>query len=425
MALAALGLAGLTAPLALAATQTLTVTTFSDPATSVACPATAGNPCSLREAITVANGDTGDTISLPAGSYTMAQGVLPSITASMSFVGASAPSTVINGTTGDLGPLFSISGEDLTVDFSNLTIQDADDTADNSGAVYVGPSNTVNVTDVAFINNQGIASGAWDGQEGSTTTMTDVTFSGNEDTSAGDAAAVLNAGILALTNVTIADNVGEPGSGAVGGILNEGTLSITNSDIVGNIGDGPAGGVWFEAGTADVVNSIISGNTQDDASTNDNCQGTVTTTSYNIEDGATCGFTGTGDLDANPDLGALAYNGGPLETEALLTGSPAINAGLNSSCPTDDERGYVRITASDPICDIGAYEYGAGPVTTPTPTPTATPTPTPTPSGVPVPATGAVGAGTSSGSLWALLLLIAGLGLAVAALRSRGRDPAV
>jgi hypothetical protein len=256
--------------------------------------------------------------------------------------------------------------------------------------------------------------------------MTDVTFSGNEDTSAGDAAAVLNAGSLALTNVTIADNVGEPGSGAAGGILNEGTLSITNSDIVGNIGDGPTGGVWFDGGTADVVNSIISGNTQDypDA-TNDNCHGAVTTTSHNIEDGATCGFTGTGDLDANPDLGALAYNGGPLETEALLTGSPAINAGLNSSCPTDDERGYVRITASDPICDIGAYEYGAGPVTTPTPTPTATPTPTPTPSGVPVPATGAVGAGTSSGSLWALLLLIAGLGLAVAALRSRGRDPAV
>ena len=117
----------------------------------------------------------------------------------------------------------------------------------------------------------------------------------------------------------------------------------------------------------------------------------------------------------DPDLGALGYNGGSLETEALLTGSPAINAGLNSSCPTDDERGFTRITASDPICDIGAYEYGAGPVTTPTPTS----------GGVPVPATGAIEAGTSSGSLWALVLLIAGLGLAVEALRSRGRHPAV
>jgi CSLREA domain-containing protein len=108
LTLAALGLAGLTAPLAHAATQTLTVTTFGDPATSD-CPA-AANPCSLREAITIANGDTNDIISLPAGSYTMAQGVLPSITASMSFVGASAPSTVINGTTGDNGPLFFITG---------------------------------------------------------------------------------------------------------------------------------------------------------------------------------------------------------------------------------------------------------------------------------------------------------------------------
>ena len=116
-------------------------------------------------------------------------------------------------------------------------------------------------------------------------------------------------------------------------MMNEGTLSITNSDIVGNTGDGPSGGVWNLEGTTDVVNSIISGNTQDDASTHDNCQGAFTTTSHNIEDGTTCGFTGSGDLDANPDLGALAYNGGPLETEALLAGSPAIQAALTRRHP--------------------------------------------------------------------------------------------
>lgn len=135
----------------------------------------------------------------------------------------------------------------------------------------------------------------------------------------------------------------------------------------------------------------------------------MTTTSHDIEKGLTCGFTGSGDLNANPSLGALGYNGGPLETEALLTGSPAINAGLNSSCPTDDERGYTRITASDPTCDIGAYEFGAGSVS-------------PTSSAVPVPSTGAVVAGAVPGSIWALVLLIVGLGCVAAAVLWRRRE---
>lgn len=42
-------------------------------------------------------------------------------------------------------------------------------------------------------------------------------------------------------------------------------------------------------------------------------------------------------------------------TLALLNGSTAINAGTNSGCPIDDQRGYAR----DANCDIGAYEYGA------------------------------------------------------------------
>lgn len=42
-------------------------------------------------------------------------------------------------------------------------------------------------------------------------------------------------------------------------------------------------------------------------------------------------------------------------TLALLDGSNAINAGTNSGCPNDDQRGYAR----DANRDIGAYEHGA------------------------------------------------------------------
>lgn len=416
LSVAALGLAGVTAPLAHAATQTLTVTTFGDPPTSVACPATPGNPCSLREAITVADGDTGDTISLVAGTYSLAS-ALPDISASMSLVGASAATTFIDGVT-----TFALSGATVTVDaggatvaFSNLTVQNADNHSTGDGGVDVvdtGGTNTVNFTNVAIVDNSGGSTGGLFNGGSNDTTLTDVTVSGNQDTSDPYAAGVENFGTLSLVNVTIADNVAS-GSGAAGGIDNTGTLTITNSDISGNTGNdgsGDGGGLNNLTGTATAVNSIFAGNLNDAAGGNSNCgSGAITTDGgYNIEDGTTCGFTGTGDHEStDPDLGALAANGGPLQTEALLTGSPAIQAALKSSCPTDDERGYVRITGSDTTCDIGAYEYGA-----------AAPA-----SSVPVPESGA---GANSGSPWAVLLVIAGLGLAATGRRlRRWRDAAV
>jgi len=416
MTLATLGLAGLTALPAHAATQTLTVTTFGDPATSD-CPA-AASPCSLREAITVADGDTGDTIDLPAGTYTLANAaVLPDITTSMSVVGASAATTFIDGVTtlALSGATVTVEASGATVDFANLTIQDSDNGSTGDGGVDViagSTANTVSFTDVAIANNKaGNVGGLFNGGNNDTT-LTDVTISGNQDTSDPYAAGVENYGTLTLVNVTVADNVGS-GSGAAGGIDNTGTLTITNSDIVGNTGSGSetAGGIDPgpdpESDPVDIVNSIVSGNTDSTGSTN--CYTAVTTTSHNIEDGTTCGFTGTGDQEStNPDLGSLASNGGPLETEALLTGSPAIQAALKSSCPTDDERGYVRITGSDTTCDIGAYEYGAA---------------APASTSVPVPESGAEG-GSGSMLPWAAALLIAGLGLAIAARRRRSPDPA-
>jgi hypothetical protein len=65
---------------------------------------------------------------------------------------------------------------------------------------------------------------------------------------------------------------------------------------------------------------------------------------------------------ASPGLGALAANGGPTQTHALLPGSPAINGGSNafvanppfSGPPFTDQRGFTRITNT--TVDIGAFE---------------------------------------------------------------------
>ena len=65
-----------------------------------------------------------------------------------------------------------------------------------------------------------------------------------------------------------------------------------------------------------------------------------------------------GDLiGVNPLLGPLQFNGGPTETQALLEGSPAIEAGENAGCPATDQRGVARPQPPGGRCDIGAFEF--------------------------------------------------------------------
>ena len=74
-------------------------------------------------------------------------------------------------------------------------------------------------------------------------------------------------------------------------------------------------------------------------------------------------MTGTVASPKNPLLAALGNFGGPTQTMALLTGSPAIDAGANSitglTIPTTDQRGALRgptgLNAGSAV-DIGAYE---------------------------------------------------------------------
>jgi hypothetical protein len=137
-------------------------------------------------------------------------------------------------------------------------------------------------------------------------------------------------------------------------------MTITSSTIADNSGF-EAGGV-FSFGSLTVKSTILGSNS------GGNCLGNITDGGYNISDDITCGFAQTGSANngdgVNPLLApALANNGGPTQTIALLSGSPAIDAIALADCTdqqgsplTTDQRGFPRPDFGEIACDIGAFE---------------------------------------------------------------------
>ncbi|MFN8595361.1 MAG: choice-of-anchor Q domain-containing protein [Anaerolineae bacterium] len=379
--------------------------------------------CSLREAIIAANTDTAvdacpagngaDTIDLPAGMYVLsiapttgddaASGDLD-ITANLTIAGSGPVVTTIEAN--GLDRVLEVSNGSQ-VSISRLTLQGGNTTTTGS-AVRLTGSSTLNLTAVRVTTNVGSAaiyvingsnlkvfgsrienntSGGVYLQPNVIANIRDSTLSNNTSSLGGGA--IYSLGTLALVNSTLSGNTADSSGG---GLLNTGTASLYNVTIVSNtvtIGSGGAtgGGLYNHiSATLTLRNSLIANNI--DASTfqvfND-CSGTVTSEGYNlIEDTTGCTINGvtTGNITgSDPNVGALANNGGPTFTHALNAGSPAINAGDILGCRDEahsllltDQRGYLR----NGTCDIGAYEYNSPGQATPTNTPTQTNTPTPT-----------------------------------------------
>ena len=152
---------------------------------------------------------------------------------------------------------------------------------------------------------------------------------------------------MTITGSTLTGNTAPVGAG----VANGGALTILNSTISANNGRG----FTNSAGTATIINSTFSGNTDagieavatvgvgntivaNAQNNNADVEGTFTSQGNNLigDKGSSTGFTngvngdqvGTAGALVNPLLGALANNGGPTQTQALLPGSPA-EVGLN------------------------------------------------------------------------------------------------
>jgi len=335
---------------------------------------TAGGKCTLRAAVQQANALAGhDTIMLPAGTYTLtisglcedgaATGDLD-ITDDLTITGAGAATTIIDG--GGIDRVFDVWAP-LSV--SGVTIRNGNPGTmlcpsgqqPLGGGIYsaAGMSTTsVALTNVIVTGNTATHGGGIENDLGSTLVMSGVTVSGNMASVAGGGIEnEAGAPGATLTNVTVSGNTA--GTGA--GVSNDGNLTLSFVTISGNSLDG--------SGDHTIRNTILANSA---SGTNCSGGGTLLAEDHNLDSGSTCGFTDPTDLiNTNPDLGPLQDNGGPTFTHALAAGSPAIDAG-SGDCPppATDQRGVARPVDGNgdgsASCDIGAFEFQPGAVTTTT-----------------------------------------------------------
>ncbi len=157
-----------------------------------------------------------------------------------------------------------------------------------------------------------------------------------------------------------------------GGIYNSGTLALTNATLSFNSATAQSilfpvagsGGAIRNLGSATLKNTIVASSTVFLGEMN-NCSNTTAITSqgYNLDTGTTCGFGAAGDkTGVDPRLDLLQTIGGSTPLYPLRPGSPAIEGGTNTGCPSADQRGLLRPFDADrngtATCDIGAFEYG-------------------------------------------------------------------
>ena len=296
---------------------------------------------------------------------------------SLKILGSGAQTTVLDG--GRVGRVVTIS-KHVQVTLSGVTITNGiwSGIVGSGGGIFNSGTLTL-VTSTLTGNSAGTfcefsctgAGGGISNAVGAHLTIRNSTVSGNEAELVGCSSpscytkggGIYNLGTLALSNSTVSGNVLFRGFPEGGGIYNSGVATISNSTISGNsavyFGQGYGGGIGNIYGMVTLQNSIVANNSDD------NCHGTMSSNGYNLSSDATCNFTSTGDLNnTDPVLGPLQYNGGPTQTMALPSGSPAVDAGNPNGCTdalghllTTDQRGQPRPGKQDTGgCDMGAYE---------------------------------------------------------------------
>ena len=320
-------------------------------------------------------------------------------------------STFTNNRSTTEGGAFHLAAGSVTIADSTFT---GNSTGGSGGALYLDGGDNV-ITDSVFTNNTASGSGGAM-RVGQGMSIDNTTISGNSAAS-GSGGAIISYGDLDhgldVRNSTISNNAAAVNGG---GIVNRsvGFLTVENSTIASNTATAGSGGAIFGSSggivlIADTItqnsaamiagvdtsqnlrgpttlptnanllqldSTILAGNGTSDIgesvqtnSTVESDHSIIGTSELTVTDqgGTRSGVTGAALL-----LGPLTNNGGPTNTFALLSGSPAIDAGMTTMPPFAgnefDQRGagFVRIYGTK--SDIGAFEVQPDPPATTTTT---------------------------------------------------------
>ena len=269
-----------------------------------------------------------------------------------------------------------------------------------SRVFYISPGKTVTISGLNILNGSAPPPNYWGGaiyNDHASLTLNNCTISGNSagdngggiynyggsmnatlkvlnSTLSGNSAHFYGGGIFNISayggsapadvlNCTLSGNsAGRFGGGIYNNAAVDGSspLEVLHSTFSDNSAfQGPSGGIANFSATLQLGSTILN------ASSISNSSGTITSLGYNLSSDNGGGFlAATGDqINTTPMLGPLQDNGGPTYTHALLTGSPAIDAGDPNFDPNAfnppmlyDQRGSGYSRVAHGRIDIGAFE---------------------------------------------------------------------
>jgi hypothetical protein len=273
----------------------------------------------------------------------------------------------LGGAIDNLGGTLTVTGGNFqgNTSFQGGAIYNRDDATGQPGQSLPGTATLTGVT----IGGNNAYQGGGVFNEG-TMTVSSSTIA-NNTAFQGGAASNNFGGTMAVTNSTLAFNTAQQYGGAVD---NVGALTMVSSTIAYNVvaAGGTGGGIDVYAGTAALYDTIAALNTVGSgksAVANDITGQLASISSYNLigagglVNGVNHNIVGV----TKPGLASgLANNGGPTQTIALFSNSPALGAGSTSiaglTIPAVDQRGVARPATG---FDIGAYQGSIpAPVTT-------------------------------------------------------------
>jgi CSLREA domain-containing protein len=336
---------------------------------------------SLRQAVINANNSPSDSVikfadTLGVGVIELTSGEIrinSTVTSGkLEIRGPGADKITISG--GSVSRIFYIDEADVTI--SGLTLSGGNGWGERSyenyregGAVYVRTGATtfsgVNITGNNITGSGGFGGGIFY-YYGTSHRIENSTISDNSSPNGGGISnwGEMNEVGLTIYNSTIIRNTAAREGG---GIYANGNLKLRNATIVNNNvteanGTGAGIGIYSGSATVEFGNTIIAENNGHEIYVFNgipmsrgynligNASGDSSATNRAIE------YKSTDVLDKDPLISILAYFGGKTPTVALMSGSPAINAGNNDLAqPGTDQRGSPRIINNQ--VDIGAYEH--------------------------------------------------------------------